>query len=286
MEQPNTRYVAVGDADVAYQVVGEGPLDLLYCYGLGRHLEMFWEVPEAVEYLRRLAAFSRLIFFDRRGTGASDGIARNAIPTWEEWSEDLKAVLDAVESDRAAILASLDAGPIAIMFAAMHPERVTSLILLNTAARYAYVDDYPFGVPPDTVAAMVTLVRERWGTPDSFASRTRRWLEATNWSCGSRGSFGARPRRARPPPSWMWPSGATLAKHCRLSRRRPSCCSHETIRWCQLSWLGSWPTGFREPDSSSCPVGISALHRRRTHSSTKLPSSLAASAPWSRSSGS
>ena len=166
MDQPETRYVAVGDADVAYQVVGDGDIDLLYCYGLGSHLEMFWEVPETADYLHRLAAFSRLIFFDRRGTGASDGIARNAIPTWEEWTEDVMAVLDAVGSQRAAILASLDSGPIAIMFAAMHPERVSSLILLNTTARYSFSEDYLIGVSPENVEAFVALVRETWGSPD------------------------------------------------------------------------------------------------------------------------
>ena len=110
MDAPETRYVTVGNADVAYQVLGDGDIDLLYCYGLGSHLEMFWEVPESSEYLSRLASFSRLVFFDRRGTGASDGIDRNAIPTWEEWTEDMMAVLDAAGSERAAILASLDAG--------------------------------------------------------------------------------------------------------------------------------------------------------------------------------
>jgi class 3 adenylate cyclase len=166
MDAPETHYVSVGDSDVAYQVVGTGDTDLLYCYGLAGHLEMFWDIPESAEYLRRLAAFSRLVFFDRRGTGASDGVARSAIPTWEEWTEDLIAVLDAVGSERAAILASLDAGPIAILFAAMHPERVSALILLNTAARYSRADGYPVGVAPDTVDAVVAMIRETWGTLD------------------------------------------------------------------------------------------------------------------------
>jgi class 3 adenylate cyclase len=164
MEQPETRYVAVGDADVAYQVVGNGKVDLLYCYGLGSHLEMFWEVPETADYLERLASFSRLIFFDRRGTGASDGVARNAIPTWEEWSEDVTAVLDAAGSERAAVLASLDAGPIAMMFAAMHPERVSSLVLLNASARPSFSEDYPIGLSPENVETFVSMVRETWGS--------------------------------------------------------------------------------------------------------------------------
>ncbi|MGH9097524.1 MAG: alpha/beta fold hydrolase [Acidimicrobiales bacterium] len=166
MDAPETRYVTVGDADVAYQVLGDGDVDLLYFYGLGSHIEMFWEVPESVEYLRRLVSFSRLIFFDRRGTGASDGIDRNAIPTWEEWTEDVMAVIDAVGSKRAAILASLDTGPIAIMFAAMHPERVSSLILVTTSARYPFAEDYEIGVAPEDVEAMVAFLRDTWGSLD------------------------------------------------------------------------------------------------------------------------
>jgi class 3 adenylate cyclase len=159
-------YVAVGEADVAYQVVGDGPVDLLYFYGLGSNIEVFWSVPEFAEFLKRLASFSRLIFFDRRGTGASDGVPRNAIPTWEEWTEDVMAVLDAAGSERAAILAATDAGPIAVLFAAMHPERVSALALLNTSARYQVADDYPGGASPDEVDALVQLLGAGWGTPE------------------------------------------------------------------------------------------------------------------------
>jgi pimeloyl-ACP methyl ester carboxylesterase len=81
MEAPETQYVVVGDSDVAYQVVGDGPIDLLYCYGMGSHVELSWDVPVSAELLTRLAAFSRLIFFDCRGTGASDPVALNAMPT-------------------------------------------------------------------------------------------------------------------------------------------------------------------------------------------------------------
>jgi pimeloyl-ACP methyl ester carboxylesterase len=165
-EFPETRYVTVGDGDVAYQVIGDGPVDLLYFYGLGSHIEVFWYVPEFVEFLRRLASFSRLIFFDRRGTGASDGVPRNAIPTWEEWTEDLLAVLDAAGSQQAAILAAADAGPIAVLFAAMHPERVSALVLLNTSCRYPVADDYPAGASSDTVDALVELLGETWGTAE------------------------------------------------------------------------------------------------------------------------
>jgi class 3 adenylate cyclase/pimeloyl-ACP methyl ester carboxylesterase len=185
VESPKTRYVAVGDADVAYQVLGDGPVDLLYFYGLGSHIEVFWGVPEFAEFLQRLASFSRLIFFDRRGTGASDGVARNAIPTWEEWTEDVAAVLDAAGSERAAILAAADAGPIAVLFAAMHPERVSALVLVNSSARYPVDDDYPAGASPDEIDALVNLLGAGWGTPELISivnpsmAENVEYLEAT-----------------------------------------------------------------------------------------------------------
>ena len=168
MEAPETRYAAVGDADVAYQVVGDGPVDLLYCYGLGSHVELSWDIPATAEFLARLAAFSRLIFFDRRGTGASDALSRNAMPTWEEWTEDIVAVLDAAGSKRTAILASLDAGPIAILFTAMHPERVSALVLHNTSARYMEADDYPIGVSCEAIDSFIELTATGWATSDLF----------------------------------------------------------------------------------------------------------------------
>ena len=170
-EAADLKYVAVGDADVAYRVVGEGPFDLLYCFGLGSHVDMHLDDPRDGQFLRELASFSRLILLDRRGTGASDGLARNAMPAWEEWADDLRAVLDAAGSERTAIFAALDAGPIAMMFAALHPERVSALILANTSPRYLEADDYPIGVPQANVDAVVEAVASLWGTAD-FAAVT------------------------------------------------------------------------------------------------------------------
>jgi class 3 adenylate cyclase/alpha-beta hydrolase superfamily lysophospholipase len=164
MEAPETRYIAVGDADVAYQVLGHGPIDLLFCYGLGSHLEHYWDDLPGWELLSDLASFTRLILFDRRGTGASDGVPRNATPTWEEWAEDLGAVLDAVGSRQAAIMATLEAGAIAILFAAMHPERVKALILISTGAKYERDEDYPIGVAPQVTDTFVEWVAQSWGT--------------------------------------------------------------------------------------------------------------------------
>jgi class 3 adenylate cyclase/alpha-beta hydrolase superfamily lysophospholipase len=166
---PETRYVAVGDADVAYQTIGEGPIDLLFCYGLGGHVEFMWQIPSVAAFLNRLASGFRLIVFDRRGTGASDGVPRNAVPTLEDWTEDMAAVLDATGSGRAAIFATLDTGPIAILYAAMHPERVSGLALLNTSARFLEADDYPIGFTQVAADELVQAFATAWGTPELVA---------------------------------------------------------------------------------------------------------------------
>ena len=166
MDRPRTQYVTVGEADVAYQVMGNGPLDLLFCYGLGNHIELVWELLGMSDFLARMSSFSRLIFFDRRGTGASDGVPTQAIPTWEQLTEDISAVLQAVGSERAALMATLEVGPIAILYAAMHPEVVTSLVLLNASARFIVDDDYPIGVSPDFIETLVGLIAATWGTDD------------------------------------------------------------------------------------------------------------------------
>jgi class 3 adenylate cyclase len=164
-----TRYVAVGDADVAYQVAGDGPADLLFCYGLGSHLELNRQVPTVAQFQDRLASFSRLIMFDRRGMGASDGVPRNAVPTWEEWAEDVAAVMDATKSERPTIFAAIDSGPMALLFASMHPDRVSGLVLLNTGARFVEADDYPIGAPLESVDLLVQTMTESWGTEEFVA---------------------------------------------------------------------------------------------------------------------
>ena len=137
--QPETRYATVGDADVAFHVVGDGPVDLLYCYGVGSHIEWIWEIPPIAELLTGLAAFSRLIYFDRRGTGASDAVNSAALPTWEKWAEDMGAVLDAAGSKQAAVLASIDAGLMAIPFAASTGTSTASRVRASSGSS----DDVP-----------------------------------------------------------------------------------------------------------------------------------------------
>ena len=166
MDRPKTKYVSVGSAQVAYQVVGDGQDDLVYCDALGGQIDLFWQAPIGADFLSRLVDVRRVIVFDRRGSGASDPVPLNAIPTWEELVEDLTAVLDEVGSERTAVIGNIDNGPIAILFAAMHPDRVTHLILNNTTARYLAADDYPIGVASETVDSLVELLESTWGTED------------------------------------------------------------------------------------------------------------------------
>jgi class 3 adenylate cyclase len=169
MERPETHYVAVGDADVAYQVLGDGPVDLLYCHGIGSHVEQVWDFPPMAEFFSGLASFSRLIMFDRRGTGASDALPSGATSTWEDWAEDIGAVLGAAGSTEAAIFARSDGGPMAVFYAASHPERVTGLILYNTTARYLAAVGYQIGYSNDAICSMLDAMRTSWGSPDYVA---------------------------------------------------------------------------------------------------------------------
>src|SRR5678815_5287224 len=126
---PKTRYVSTRQGDIAYQVLGEGPIDLLLGSGIGSHLDMFWEVPAAARFFQGLASFSRLIMLDPRGLGLSDPAPYAALSTWEDWTEDIRTVPDAVGSQRAVIFAEREFAYPAMLFAAACPERTAALIL-------------------------------------------------------------------------------------------------------------------------------------------------------------
>ncbi|MGH8504380.1 MAG: adenylate/guanylate cyclase domain-containing protein [Stenotrophobium sp.] len=164
MPQPQTRYARAGESYIAYQVVGEGPIDLIYAGGLITNVDLSWDFPEAERFLMRLASFSRLILFDRRGSGLSDRPPNCRMPTAEDWAEDLRVVMETVGSSQAAIFAERDAGPVAMIFAANHPEKVSALILANTTARYASEPDYPCGQPPELAEQLYGTILEHWGT--------------------------------------------------------------------------------------------------------------------------
>ena len=192
--QPETRYARLGEDRLAYQVLGEGP-DLVLTMGAFGHVDLMWEDPGVALFLRRLASFSRLIYFDRRGTGASDPLPEKMPPPWEAYADEVTAVMDAVGSRRAALMATTaEAGPMALFFAATRPERSSALVLGNASARYLADDDYPIGFEPEYVEAQISGVEESWGTAarldEGIPSRAgderfRRWMAKVQRSIAS-----------------------------------------------------------------------------------------------------
>ncbi|MDZ4825399.1 MAG: adenylate/guanylate cyclase domain-containing protein [Actinomycetota bacterium] len=166
---PPTQYARVGREHVAFQVLGDGPVDVLFAAEWTNHVELQWEQPACARFLERLASFSRVILFDRRGTGLSDPTTHDAASGLEPWMDDFTAVLDAAGSKQAAIVATGASGPVALLFAATYPERTQSLVLCNTAARLLADDDYPIGLPPEVVDIAVAWTRENWGKGSLFA---------------------------------------------------------------------------------------------------------------------
>ena len=161
--KPETCYARSGDVNIAYQVVGEGPLDLVLVPGWMSNIEVFWEEPLAVRFFERLASFSRLILFDKRGTGLSDRVAD--VPNLETRMDDVRAVLDAVGSSRAALLGYSEGGPMCALFAATYPDRTTALIMIGSYARRIWASDYPCGIARAVWDDFADSVVREWGGP-------------------------------------------------------------------------------------------------------------------------
>jgi class 3 adenylate cyclase len=164
MPAPETRYAKSGDVNVAYQVLGDGPIDLVYVWGWLSHLDFQWTDPTVASFLHRLASFSRLIMFDKRGTGLSDPLAD--APTFEERADDIRAVMDAVGSERAALLGFSEGTAMSALFAASHPARITSLILYDGFAMGSQAE----GVPEDWKAQALRVRRtiDCWGEGETI----------------------------------------------------------------------------------------------------------------------
>ena len=162
--QPETRYARSEDGYVAYQVVWDGPLDLVFIFYWASNVDAMWEDPSLARFLRRLATFSRLLCFDKRGSGVSDPVPLAAVPTLEQWTDDVRTVMDAAGSKRAALIGHADGGQMAMLFAATYPERTSALILVDTCARHLRDVDYPCGLPADRVPRYLQRTEELWGT--------------------------------------------------------------------------------------------------------------------------
>ena len=163
-----TRYAKSGDLRIAYQVAGDGPIDLVWAPGYLSHLEQNQWWPSYAGFLARMAAFSRLIMFDRRGTGLSDRIL--SLGSFEEMMDDIRAVMDAASSERAALFGGAEGGPMCALFAATFPERTSALVLGASYARRTWAPDHPWGLDGEAQRRILDAYEDRWGT-ESFGVR-------------------------------------------------------------------------------------------------------------------
>ncbi len=162
MSTTPTRYANSDDASIAYQVVGDGPLDVVLVLGFATHLELQWELPPLARFLERISSFSRLVIFDKRGTGLSDPVAE--VPTLEQRIDDVRAVMDAAGSEQAALFGISEGGPMSVLFAAAHPARVTSLVLYGAMGRTTEAPDYPWASPADALReSAAEFIAPYWG---------------------------------------------------------------------------------------------------------------------------
>lgn len=168
---PETRYVLSGDANIACQVVGDGPIDVVFVMGWISHLEYFWKNHLFASFLERLASFSRLILFDKRGTGLSDRVPLSELPTLEQRMEDVHAVMDAVGSERAVLIGISEGGPMCSLFAATYPERTSALVMIGTYAKRIWDKDYPWAPTEEQRQAFFELMRRDWGKPVGIEER-------------------------------------------------------------------------------------------------------------------
>ena len=166
--QGETKYARSGDLCIAYQVLGDGPIDLVFAPGYMSHLEQNQWWPSYASFLERMASFSRLIVFDRRGTGLSDRIL--TLGAYDEMLDDIRAVMDAAGSERAALLGGAEGGPICALFAATFPERTSALVLRSSYARRMWAPDYPWGLDEATHQKVLAAYEKKWGSED-FAVR-------------------------------------------------------------------------------------------------------------------
>jgi pimeloyl-ACP methyl ester carboxylesterase/DNA-binding winged helix-turn-helix (wHTH) protein/class 3 adenylate cyclase len=179
--KPETHYVQNGDVNIAYQVVGDGDLDIVFVMGWVSHLEYFWEEPHFAAFLNRLASFSRLILFDKRGTGLSDRVPLSELPTLEQRMEDVRAVMDAVGSRRAVLIGVSEGGPMCSLFAATYPEKTTALVMIGTYAKRIKDEEYPWGVSPEDREAFFELMQRDWGKPVGIEERAPSMTEDENF---------------------------------------------------------------------------------------------------------
>jgi pimeloyl-ACP methyl ester carboxylesterase/DNA-binding winged helix-turn-helix (wHTH) protein len=168
---PPVHYARSGDVNIAYQVVGSGPRDIVFVMGWVSHLEYFWNEPSFARFLTRLASTSRLILFDKRGTGRSDPVPVSAMPTLEQRLDDVRAVMEAAGSERAVLMGVSEGGPLCSLFAATYPARTEALVMVGSYARRLRDSDYPWGPTAQERDRFCQTIIEQWGGPVGLEER-------------------------------------------------------------------------------------------------------------------
>jgi serine/threonine protein kinase/DNA-binding winged helix-turn-helix (wHTH) protein/class 3 adenylate cyclase len=168
---PEVRYTLSGDVNIAYQVIGDGTLDIVFVMGWVSHLEWFWKEPAFARFLNRLASFARVILFDKRGTGLSDRVPLNELPTLEQRMDDVRAVMEAVGSERAVLCGVSEGGPMSCLFSATYPEKTSALVMIGSYARRLWAEDYPWGPTEAQREQFFDEMRRDWGGPVGIDTR-------------------------------------------------------------------------------------------------------------------
>lgn len=168
---PKVCYARNGNVNIAYQVVGSGPIDIVFVMGWVSHLEYFWNEPSFASFLMRLSSMARLILFDKRGTGMSDPVPISELPTLDQRMEDVHAVMDAVGSKRAVLMGVSEGGPLCALFAATHPEHTTAIVMIGSYARRLRAPDYPWGPTAAERDQFCQTIIDEWGGPVGIDER-------------------------------------------------------------------------------------------------------------------
>ena len=247
MALAKTHYVRSGDADIAYQVIGDRPHDIVLAFDFASHLEEVTDLPQMAEFIGGLERFARVLLFDMRGVGMSGGVS-SASAALESWMDD---VMEAAGSRRATYVAQGQAALMAMMTAAAYPDRVASLVLINAWARFARAHDYPAGVPAKAHESILRAVEEQWGTGADLDIVAPSLVDRP----GAREWWGRVERYSAPPGVARARMQATLELDVRgflpLIRVRHSSSTAATTRWCGSGTAGISPSTSPARSSSS-----------------------------------
>ena len=171
MSPPRVHYAHSGSVNIAYQVIGSGPIDLVFVMGWVSHLEYFWNEPHFARFLERLGSMARLILFDKRGTGLSDPVPISELPTLEQRLDDVRAVMEAVGSERAVLMGVSEGGPLCSLFAATYPQRTEALVMIGSYARRLWAPEYPWGSTREERDRFCETIIDEWGGPVGLDER-------------------------------------------------------------------------------------------------------------------